>query len=112
MATTYNISAIQGSTLLLNITCRDSAGNFIDFTNYNVRGFVKDKFSSTGVLLNLNPQIHPSFISGLITISGKADDIARVNVGIYPYDIEASGLNNYVFKPLKGYFYCEPQSTN
>ena len=111
MSETYNIAATQGSTLLLNITCRDSAGNFINFTNYNVRGFVRSKFSSTGVLLNLNPQIHSSLISGLITISGKADDLSTVPPGVYPYDIEASGLNNYVFKPVKGYFEISPETT-
>lgn len=111
MSTQYDISAIQGSTLLLNINCRDSNNNYINFNGYSARGYVRYNYSSTGVLLNLNPQIHPSFISGLITISGRADDMSNLKAGVYVYDIEASGINNYVFKPLRGYFEIGPEST-
>lgn len=109
MAQNYNISATQGSTLLLSITCKDSNNNYINFSGFSAQGFVRYGYSSTGILLNLNPQIDPSFISGLIIISGKADDMAKLKVGTYVYDIEASGNNNYVFKPLVGYFAVSPE---
>ena len=109
MADTYNISATQGSTLLLNITCRDSSNNYINFSGYTTQGYVRYSYGSTGTLLNLNPQIHPSYSSGLITISGLADDTATLKPGIYVYDIEASGVNNYVFKPVRGYFSVNPE---
>ncbi len=107
----YNISAIQGSTLLLNINCRDSSNNYINLSGYNVRGYVREKYSSTGIILNLNPTIHPSYISGLVQISGNADDMASLKISEYPYDIELSGTNNYIFKPVRGYMSVQPECT-
>lgn len=109
MSDVYNISAIQGSTLLLHINCKDSNNNYINFSGYTARGYVKYKYSSTGYLLNLNPIIDQSYVSGLIRISGNADDLANISCGRYPFDIEASGANNYIFKPIRGYFDLEPE---
>lgn len=111
MSSTYNIEAVQGSSLLLNINCSDSNGSYLNLNGYTARGYVRYSYGSTGVLLNLNPQIHPSYISGLITISGNANDMANLKPGIFVYDIEMSGSSNYVFKALKGYFLCEPEVT-
>lgn len=110
MSDRYNIEAVQGSSLLLSITCRDNNSNYINFSGYNVRGYVREKYSSTGILLNLNPTIHTSYISGLINISGYSEDLAAIPVGQYVYDIEAY-TNSYVFKPIKGYFSLYPQAT-
>ena len=111
MSERYNISVIQGSTLLLNLNIRDSNNDYINLNGYNVRGYVRYNYGSTGILLNLNPQIHPSYVSGLITISGNADDMANLKAGVYVYDIEASGSNNYIFKPIRGYFNVDPEAT-
>ena len=104
MADRYNITANQGSTLLLNINVRDSQNNYINLNGYSARGFVRYSYSSTGTMLNLNPQIHPSYVSGLIILSGDQSSMASLPCGQYVYDIECSGNNNYVFKPVKGYF--------
>lgn len=111
MSETYNISAIQGSTLLLNITCRDSAGIPLNLTNYNVRSYVRDKYSATGIALNLNPIIYSPATSGIVQISGNADDMANLKVHQYIYDVELSGANNYVFKPIRGIFSVEGEVT-
>lgn len=107
----YNISAVQGSTLLLNINIRDSNNNYLNLNGYSARGYVRSNYSSTGILLNLNPQIHPSYVSGLITLSGAQDSMSSLPCGIWVYDIECSGSNNYVFKPVRGYFSVEAEST-
>ncbi len=109
MGDIYNIEATQGSTLLLNITCRDSNGDYINFGGYTSQGYVRYGYGSTGTLLNLNPQIHSSLVSGLIILSGRADDMASMKAGIYVYDIECSGSNNYTFKPIKGTFSVFPE---
>ena len=111
MADRYNISAIQGSTLLLNINCKNADGSYIIFSGYTVRGFVRYQYSSSGVLLDLQPKIHSSMISGLITLSGTQSGMANMKVGRFVYDIEASGANDYVFKPIRGYFDVEPEAT-
>jgi|SRR5689334_10478303 len=111
MHLSYDIEVIQGSTLLLNINLKDTNDNYIDLNGYSVRGYVRSNYSSSGILLNLQPQVHPSFISGLITLSGSQDDTATMPCGTWVYDIECSGSDNYVFKPLRGYFLVEPEST-
>lgn len=111
MSDTYNISAIQGSTLLLNINIRDSSNNYLNLNGYTARGYVRASYSSTGILLDLQPQIHPSYISGLITLSGTQTGMANMPVGVFPYDIELSGANDYVFKPIRGYVSVEPETT-
>lgn len=108
MASTYNITATQGSTLLLNVTAQNADSSYINFNGYTARGYVKYSYSSSGNLLNLNAQVHPSYISGLITLSGSAEAMSAMPVGIFVYDIEASG-NNYVFKPIRGYFEVSPE---
>lgn len=107
----YDISAIQGSTLLLNLTCKNSDGTYVNFSGYTVRGYVRYQYSSTGTLLDLQPQIHPSYISGLITLSGTQTGMAAMKVGRFVYDIEASGANDYIFKPVRGYFDIDPEAS-
>jgi hypothetical protein len=107
----YDISAIQGSTLLLNINCKNADGTYIIFSGYKARGFVRYQYSSSGTLLDLQPQIHPSMISGLITLSGTQTGMANMKVGRFVYDIECSGANDYVFKAIRGYFDIEPEAT-
>lgn len=111
MSDRYNISAVQGSTLLLNINVRDSSNNLINLSGYSARSFVRSNYSSTGVMLNLNPQIHPSYVSGLITLSGRQSDLANMPCGVWVYDVECSGANEYVFKPVRGYFAVDPEAT-
>ena len=107
----YNISAIQGSTLLLNLNVKNSDGTYMNLSGYTVRSFVREQYSSTGVLLNLNPNIHSSMISGLVLISGTATGMANLKVGEYVYDVELSGASEYVIKPIVGYFQVGPETT-
>mgnify|MGYP001607779087 CR=1 FL=1 len=112
MSSRYNISAIQGSTLLLNINLTDINNAYINLQGYGVRGHVRSKFSDSGILFNLNPQIHPtSYISGLITISGSATGLAAVPIGQHNFDIEVTGASDYVLKALVGYFNVDPEVT-
>jgi hypothetical protein len=109
MPSLYDIDITQGSTLLLPITCRDSSNNYINFTGYSARGFVKYSYSNTGILLDLQPQIHSSYVSGLITLSGHATGTANLKPGVFVYDVEASGSDGYIFKPIMGYCHVSPE---
>lgn len=111
MADTYHIQAIRGATLLLNINCRNSDNTYINLSGYTAKGYVREKFTSSGILLDLQPQVHSSFISGLITLSGAATGLAVMPVGQFVYDIDCSGSNEYVFKPVRGYFSVGPEAT-
>jgi hypothetical protein len=111
MSDTYNISAIQGSTLLLNLNLTNSDGSYINLSGYGIRGFVREKYSSTGILFNLNPSINSSYVSGLIQISGTATGLAKLPIGKFVFDIELSGSNEYILKALRGYFLISPEAT-
>ena len=115
MSDQYNISAIKGSTLLLNINCSNSDGSYINFSGYSARGYVRYNYSSTGILLDLQPVLDSSYISGLIRISGAATGLANMPVGTFVYSVEAeqTGVSpdKYVFSPLRGYFECLPEAT-
>lgn len=106
----YIISGIQGSTLLLNLNLTDSNGAYLNLSGYSVSGYCKEKYSSTGKLFDLNVQI-VSPISGLISISGSANDLENTPPGIYVYGVECQ-LSEYIFKPLQGYLYLSPDPIN
>lgn len=110
MSSYYNISGAQGETLLLNLTCRDSSSNYINLSGYSVSGYVKEKYSSTGKLFDLNVSV-VSAVSGMISLSGAASDLENTPVGVYVYGVEAQ-LNDYVFRPINGYFYLFPDAIN
>jgi hypothetical protein len=110
MSSTYNISAVQGSTLLLSLTANDSNGSPIDLNGYSARGYVKYRYSDTGSLLDLSPVVTPPYGSGIITLSGNSVALANMPVGTFVYDLEVYA-GDYVVKFLKGYFYLFPEST-
>lgn len=110
-SSTYNITATQGNTLLLNLTANDSAGSPLNLSGYLVRGLVKYKYSDTGYLLNLNPTI-TSYVNGTISISGSASGLAAMPAGVFIYDLEAAAISGeYVTKFLRGYFEVSPEAT-
>ena len=111
MATTYDISATQGNTLLLNLTANDSAGTPINLSGYSARGYVKSQYSNSGILFNLNPTIATSYVNGIVNISGNAEEIAALPVGSFPYDLEVFNSGGYVTKFLRGNFNILPQTT-
>lgn len=114
MGNYFNISGTQGETLLMNLTCTNSDGTSINLSGYGVRGYAKQNFAGITILFNLNPNIiSPS--SGIIQISGSATGLASVPCNVYPYDIEcyvSGGSDPYTFKPIRGYLYVFPETTN
>jgi hypothetical protein len=108
---TYDLEIYQGSTYNLSMTLRDEVGNAIDLSSYTTRGVIRNRFSDTGILADLNPQIiTPS--AGEMTISIAASGTATLPVGIAVYDIEITNTGNgYVTKPLAGKAIIYPEST-
>lgn len=111
--TLYDIIARQGSDLNLSITVRDSNSGIVDLTNYVASGRVKLKYSDTGYLLDLNPNIPTgTAVSGLININISGAVIATLPVTKAFYDIEI--YNNYTgseTKAVQGGFYVQPGVT-
>lgn len=107
----YDINLVQGNNLYIILTATDSAGTALDLTSYSVRGQVREKYSSSNVLLDLNPSILNA-TGGMVLINVSGYQTSNVPCGQFPFDLECclSGVTGnatlgeqYVTKFLKGY---------
>lgn len=122
MATSYNIEAIQGDVLNLTLIVRDSYGNNINLSGYDIRGQVRYGYGYTGVsglLLQFNPVLYSGTYgeylpSGIIFINVGSYLTQNLPVGSFVYDIErytASNLSGDAVKLLRGKFIVSPEVT-
>ena len=118
MANVYDISIDQGSSLNLTLTATDSAGAYLNLSGYAARGKIKYGYGSTGYLLDINPTVDSSYVSGLINISLSATSTSLLPVTKAVYDIEVyttgtigAIASGYTFKVLKGYADVYPEVT-
>jgi hypothetical protein len=111
MSSTYNITATQGNTLMLTVTANDSNGVPINLSGYSARGYIKNSYSNNEILFDMQPQIDPSYVNGIVNISGHATGMAAMPVGVFPYDLEIESSGGYVTKFLCGYINIFPECT-
>jgi hypothetical protein len=122
MASSYNIETIQGDVLSLTLTVKDSYGNNINLSGYDVRGQVRYSYSYSGdsmLLLQFNPSIYSGtygeyFPSGIININVNSYQTQNLPIGSFVYDIErykASNLTGDAIKLLRGKFIVSPEVT-
>lgn len=110
MADTYNINIDQGSSLSIRATAKDSNGVAINLSGYTASGYVRFRYSDTGILLNLAPVITTP-ASGIVDISLSGSQTNTLPTTQAVYDVEVYGASGYVLKLLKGYFEIGPQAT-
>ena len=104
----YNIHIEQGASLNLSLVASDSAGNLLNLSGYQATGQVKYGYGSTGMLLNLNPQIDPSYVSGIINISVPSSQTATAPVTKAIFEVDIYNTTNYRVKILGGYCDISP----
>ena len=123
MANVYNISAIQGDALNINLSIKDKNNIPINLSGYDVRGVVKYAYGYTGnsgILLDLNPVIYSGiggsyYPSGIINISVSSVDARNLPVGVFVYDVERFTENQPAgnsIKLLRGKFIVSPEVTD
>lgn len=123
MANVYNISAIQGDSLNINLSIKDKNSIPVNLSGYDVRGVVKYAYGYTGnsgILLDLNPAIYSGvdgsyYASGIINISVNSADTRNLPVGVFVYDIERFTENEPAgdsIKLLRGKFIVSPEVTD
>tara|TARA_B100000809_G_C15033486_1_gene492867 strand:- start:192 stop:578 length:387 start_codon:yes stop_codon:yes gene_type:complete len=124
MATTYDITLVQGDTLDLRFKVTDSDDSPINLSGYSARGVARMGYGSDGILLNLNPKVvsgtdsDPTLgASGFIDVYIRPTDTSGVPVVQGVYDVEkhltvpiASG-DWEAEKVVKGYFNVVPEVT-
>jgi hypothetical protein len=111
MAISYNLSLTQGTSADYVVCAKDDDDVHINLSGYSARGYIKEKYSNTGILLNLSPTVDTSYISGIVNISLTAAQTAALHVGQWPYDLEVYTTGGYVLKVLKGYVDIAPETT-
>lgn len=108
----YNLCIAQGSQFSVRTYAQNSDGSYINLSGFNARGQVRYNFSSTGVLLNLNPVVHPSYISGIVDINISGSQTTGIPCTESPYDIEIFNSDeSCVVKILRGYASFSPEVT-
>jgi hypothetical protein len=124
MATTYDITLVQGETLDLRFKVTDSDSIPINLSGYSARGVARMGYGNTGILLNLNPKVVSGSdddatlgASGFIDVYIRPTDTSGVPVVQGVYDVEkyltvpiASG-DWEAEKVVKGYFNVVPEVT-
>jgi len=124
MATTYDITLVQGDTLDLRFKVTDSDENPVNLSGYSARGVARMGYGSTGTLLNLNPKVISGNdsdatlgASGFIDVYIRPTDTSGVPVVQGVYDVEryrtvpiASG-DWEAEKVVRGYFNVVPEVT-
>lgn len=122
MATSYDISTIQGDNLQIALSLKDQYSNPINLSGYDVRGVVKYAYGFTGIsglIVDLAPVVDSGvngsfYASGLININIPSYTMASVPVGSFVYDIERfpRGIpTGNSIKLLRGKFIVSPEVT-
>lgn len=111
MANVYDLSIEQGSSFNLNLVAQDSLGSPLNLSGYSASGKMRYSYGSTGVLLDLNTTIDPSFISGIINLSLSPAQTSSLPITKGVYDIEVSSSGGYTFKAIRGYAEILPEVT-
>ena len=111
MATNYNLNITRGSNFSIRLVAKDENGVAIDLNGYSARSYVKHHYSSTGVLLDLNPEPAEPLASGYIdiNISGAQTIGLPIVQGVYDLEIYSG---TYVDKLIKGYANIFPEVTS
>jgi len=123
MATSYNISTIQGDNLQITLSVKDQYNTPVNLSGYDVRGVVKYAYGFTGLsglIVDLAPVINSGvngslYASGFININIPSYTMTTIPVGSFVYDIERfpEGIpTGNSLKLLRGKFIVSPEVTS
>lgn len=96
----YDLTVNRGTSFSLSLTLNDTNGLPIDLTNYFVSGFIKYRYSDSGILSDLNATKVPPYSGGNIALSIAPSGTALLPVGLSVYDVNifhtGSGISSKV----------------
>ena len=87
MATNYNLNITRGAEFSVRLIARDDAGAVINLTDYTTKGVVKNRYSDSEILLDLNPVIADA-ANGFVDIKLSGAQTAAIPITQAVYDIE------------------------
>ena len=115
MATTYDLNITQGSSFNIRLTAKDSNSNYINLSGYTVSGYIRNRYSDSSYLLDMEPTIvsggsPDAILSGLVDVSLHPTGTAALPITQAMYDIEGY-KDSTVIKLLNGKANVHPEST-
>lgn len=109
---TYDISINKGDTFSLLVTLKDGSDVPIDLTNYQISGYARFRYGSSGRLLDLGVRKETPFISGIISFNIPSYVTSLLPVSIFPYDCELFNSGTLeTIKILNGKISTFPETT-
>jgi hypothetical protein len=102
MATNYDLSLTRGVDFSASLTAYNSDGSLMNLSGYSAKGYIKYKYSQTGRILDMHPQVDTSYVSGIINIalSGVQTTGLPIVEGLYDV-IVTNGIRTV--QALQGY---------
>jgi hypothetical protein len=112
MATSYyNLDIQQGSSYSIRFNVKNDDGTYVNLSGYSARGHIKYRYSDATKLLDLNPQIHSSYVSGIVDVNLTAAQTAGLPIIQGIYDIEIFNSGGYVAEVIDGKVFVQPNVT-
>lgn len=106
-----DIDLYKGQTFVFRFNATGDDGTYKDLSGYSGRGYIKSKYSDTGVLLNLYPTIGSPTTSGIVDVVISGSQSTGLAVGRAVYDVEVYTTGDYSLQILKGYVNIYPEVT-
>tara|TARA_Y100000593_G_scaffold95087_1_gene199437 strand:+ start:44512 stop:44862 length:351 start_codon:yes stop_codon:yes gene_type:complete len=116
MAAIYDFNVVQGDQFDARLTVKDANGT-MDLEGYAARGYIKNKYSDTGILIDMSPTVVSGDAScsmcpsGYIDIKMLASETKSLPVTQGIFDIEIY-KDSYVKKVAVGNVNISPEITN
>ena len=115
-ASSANLNIEQGSTFGATVTIKNADLTAFNLTGYSIRGQIRNRYSSSSVLLDLAPVIQTGsgnslLVSGLVDIDLTAAQTAALPITHAVYDIEIFDVSGTVTKVLAGKAIINPEVT-
>ncbi len=116
MAAIYDFNITQGDQFDTRLTVKDDNGT-INLSGYAARGYIKNKYSDTGILINMAPSVVSGdancsmCASGFVDINllGSQTKLLPITQGIFDIEIYK---NTYAKKVAIGNVNVSPEVTN
>lgn len=110
----------QGTTFLRIFTIKDSAGNPVNLTGYDLRGQIRETYSSSAVIISFNFEIHEP-LNGKFKMSLSPTETSSIPVEAassfkksltkYAYDVELVAPSGSIERLIEGVAQISPEVT-
>ena len=127
MASSYDLNITQGSSYNIRLKTKDANGTALNLSGYHVSGYIRNKFSDSAYLLNLEPLIvsgqsvetiesnvfNDAIFSGFIDVGITPTETSSLPITQAIYDIEVytDSAESAVYKVLNGKANIYPEAT-